>query len=77
VLLTGTPAGCALRAPKRFVRNLMQLVLPEPQLWRAFVGAQSRRAEYLKPGDVVRATIASEDRAIDLGEQRHTIEASP
>lgn len=77
VLLTGTPAGCALRAPKRFVRNLMQLVLPERQLWRAFIRAQSRRVEYLKPGDVVRATIASEDRAIDLGEQRLTIEGSP
>jgi len=77
VLLTGTPAGCALRAPKRFVRNLMQLVLPEPRLWDTFVRMQSKRAEYLRPGDVVRATIASEDRAIDLGAQCHTIEQAP
>jgi 2-keto-4-pentenoate hydratase/2-oxohepta-3-ene-1,7-dioic acid hydratase in catechol pathway len=77
VLLTGTPAGCALRAPKRIVRSLMQLVLPEPQLWRAFVRTQARRGEYLRPGDVVRATIASADRAIDLGEQRHVIEGAP
>ena len=75
VLLTGTPAGCALRAPKRLLRNLMQLVLPEPRLWDTFVRMQGKRAEYLRPGDVVHATIASEDRAIDLGEQHHAIEA--
>ena len=77
VLLTGTPAGCALRAPKRFLRNLMQLVLPEPRLWDTFVRMQSKRAEYLKPGDVVRATIASEDHEIDLGAQSHTVEEAP
>lgn len=76
-LLTGTPAGCALRAPRRLVRSLMQLVLPEPQLWRAFVRTQSKRPEYLRPGDTVRARISSADRAIDLGEQRHAIEGAP
>jgi 2-keto-4-pentenoate hydratase/2-oxohepta-3-ene-1,7-dioic acid hydratase in catechol pathway len=76
VLLTGTPAGCALRAPARVVRSLMQLVLPEPTLWATFTRMQARRAEYLQPGDVVTATIASADRAIDLGEQRHVIEVA-
>jgi 2-keto-4-pentenoate hydratase/2-oxohepta-3-ene-1,7-dioic acid hydratase in catechol pathway len=74
VLLTGTPAGCALRPPRRFVRNLMQLVFPEPRLWAMFTRMQSKRSEYLAPGDVVRARIASADRAIDLGEQCHVIE---
>jgi 2-keto-4-pentenoate hydratase/2-oxohepta-3-ene-1,7-dioic acid hydratase in catechol pathway len=74
VLLTGTPAGCALRAPPRLIRNLMQLVLPEPQLWATFIRMQGNRAEYLRPGDVVRASIASRDGAIDLGEQCHVIE---
>lgn len=77
VLLTGTPAGCALRVPPRFVRNLMQLVLSEPRVWQTFVRTQAKRPAYLRPGDVVRATIASADRAIDLGEQRHVIEAAP
>jgi len=76
VLLTGTPAGCALRAPPRLVRSLMQLVLPEPKLWETFTRMQARRREYLQPGDVVRASIASADRAIDLGEQRHVIEGA-
>jgi 2-keto-4-pentenoate hydratase/2-oxohepta-3-ene-1,7-dioic acid hydratase in catechol pathway len=76
VLLTGTPAGCALRVPPRPLRNLMQLVLPERRFWAAFKRVQGKRPQYLKPGDVVRATIASSDRAIDLGEQRHTIEGA-
>jgi 2-keto-4-pentenoate hydratase/2-oxohepta-3-ene-1,7-dioic acid hydratase in catechol pathway len=76
VLLTGTPAGCALRVPPRLVRSLMQLLLPEPRFWAAFVRAQARRPQYLRPGDVVRAGIASPDRAIDLGEQRHLVEAA-
>jgi hypothetical protein len=52
----------------------MQLVLSEPQLWSTFTRMQARRPEYLRPGDVVRATIASADRTIDLGEQRHVVE---
>jgi 2-keto-4-pentenoate hydratase/2-oxohepta-3-ene-1,7-dioic acid hydratase in catechol pathway len=75
-LLTGTPSGCALRAPKRLVRNLMQLLLPEPQLWAAFTRLQAKRPEYLKPGDEIRATITSADRTIDLGEQRHLVEGA-
>jgi 2-keto-4-pentenoate hydratase/2-oxohepta-3-ene-1,7-dioic acid hydratase in catechol pathway len=76
VLLTGTPAGCALRAPPPLLRNLMQLVLPEPRLWATFTRQQARRPQYLQPGDVVRARIASGDGVIDLGEQRHVIEAA-
>jgi 2-keto-4-pentenoate hydratase/2-oxohepta-3-ene-1,7-dioic acid hydratase in catechol pathway len=68
VLLTGTPSGCALRAPAPFVQRLMGL-LPERVKWRAFIKAQKKRGAYLKPGDVVRSTIKSADRRIDLGEQ--------
>ncbi len=73
VLLTGTPAGCALRVPPPMVRRMMQLVLSEPRLWATFRRVQAKRPQYLKPGDVVRAAIRSADRAIDLGEQRHVI----
>ena len=74
VLLTGTPAGCALRAPPPLVRRLMQLVLPEPKLWATFTRVQARRPQYLRPGDSVRGTIASADGLIDLGEPRHVVE---
>jgi 2-keto-4-pentenoate hydratase/2-oxohepta-3-ene-1,7-dioic acid hydratase in catechol pathway len=70
VLLTGTPSGCALRVPPPLLRKLMQLVLPERKFWATFRAMQAKRPQYLKPGDVVTATIASADRVIDLGEQR-------
>jgi 2-keto-4-pentenoate hydratase/2-oxohepta-3-ene-1,7-dioic acid hydratase in catechol pathway len=72
VLLTGTPSGCALRVPPPAVRRLVQL-LPERTFWRLFVNSQSRRPEYLKPGDAMTATIHSADGRLDLGEQRITI----
>jgi len=37
--------------------------------WALFLSSQSRRPEYLKPGDVMKATIRSADGRIDLGEQ--------
>lgn len=76
VLLTGTPAGCALRVPPRLVRSLLQLILSEAQVWSLFRRTQGRRREYLQPGDQVRATIVSSDGHIQLGEQQHTVEAA-
>jgi 2-keto-4-pentenoate hydratase/2-oxohepta-3-ene-1,7-dioic acid hydratase in catechol pathway len=68
VLLTGTPSGCALRVPPPPLRRLLQL-LPEHLLWKLFINGQSRRPQYLKPGDRITAKIRSGDGAIDLGEQ--------
>jgi 2-keto-4-pentenoate hydratase/2-oxohepta-3-ene-1,7-dioic acid hydratase in catechol pathway len=68
VLLTGTPSGCALRVPPPAVRRVLQL-LPERRFWKLFLKSQTRRLEYLKPGDSISATIRSADRQIDLGEQ--------
>ena len=56
LILTGTPAGCALRVPRPPVRRLMQL-LPERVLWKAFVKAQQKRPAYLHPGDRMTLTI--------------------
>ena len=68
VLLTGTPAGCALRVPPPAVRKIVQL-LPERQFWKLFLKTQSRRPQYLQPGDRINATIRSADGRFDLGEQ--------
>jgi len=70
VLLTGTPSGCALRVPPPLLRKFMQLLMPEQKFWATFKKMQGKRSQYLKPGDVMTATIASADRVIDLGEQR-------
>ncbi|MBV9116196.1 MAG: fumarylacetoacetate hydrolase family protein [Acetobacteraceae bacterium] len=75
LLLTGTPAGCALRVPPPPLRRLMQL-LPERVLWKAFVKAQQKRPSYLKPGDRMTLTIKSPDGRLDLGEQQTTVRAA-
>jgi 2-keto-4-pentenoate hydratase/2-oxohepta-3-ene-1,7-dioic acid hydratase in catechol pathway len=75
LILTGTPAGCALRVPPPAVRRLMQL-LPERVLWKAFVKAQQKRPAYLHPGDRMTLTIRSADGRLDLGEQQTIVHAT-
>jgi 2-keto-4-pentenoate hydratase/2-oxohepta-3-ene-1,7-dioic acid hydratase in catechol pathway len=75
LVLTGTPAGCALRVPPPAVRRLMQL-LPERVLWKAFVKAQQKRPAYLQPGDRMTLAIRSADGRLDLGEQQTVVRAA-
>lgn len=74
LIATGTPAGCALRVPPKAVQK-MGALLSDRARFRIFVDGQAKRSEYLKPGDVVEATIRSPDGAIDLGTQRNRIVA--
>ena len=75
LILTGTPAGCALRVPPPPVRRLMQL-LPDRVFWKAFMTSQQKRASYLKPGDRMTLTIRSSDGRLDLGEQQTLVRAA-
>ncbi|TGL49515.1 FAA hydrolase family protein [Leptospira wolffii] len=68
VLLTGTPSGCALRAPGKLVQKIAGL-LSERKKWELFVKGQSKRSEYLQPKDTIRSCIRTADRRIDLGDQ--------
>lgn len=72
LILTGTPVGTALSAPPKPLRVIGAL-LPPPVRWRAFFKRQATSSEYLKPGDVVEASIATDDGAIDLGRQRNVV----
>lgn len=72
LLATGTPAGCALSIPSPLMQRIAAL-LPERTKWEAFLRVQAKRTQYLKPGDVVEASIKSADGAIDLGVQRNRI----
>jgi 2-keto-4-pentenoate hydratase/2-oxohepta-3-ene-1,7-dioic acid hydratase in catechol pathway len=72
LLLTGTPGGTALQAPPAVIEKLGDL-LPTPLKWRVFFSRQERNPAYLKAGDVVTASIATGDGALDLGTQRVTI----
>jgi 2,4-diketo-3-deoxy-L-fuconate hydrolase len=74
LIATGTPAGCALSVPSPAKQRLGAL-LPEKKKWQVFLKVQARRRQYLKPGDVVEARIASPDGRIDLGVQRNLVVA--
>ena len=65
VVLTGTPAGTAITA--RGIENPHQLDM------QAFLAAQAKNPNYLHHGDVVEATVATDDGAIDLGTQRNKV----
>jgi 2-keto-4-pentenoate hydratase/2-oxohepta-3-ene-1,7-dioic acid hydratase in catechol pathway len=72
LLLTGTPVGTALSAPPKAVMFLVSL-LPPAVKWKMFFKGQVQNPKYLKDGDVVEATVATDDGAIDLGRQRTVV----
>lgn len=69
LILTGTPVGTALSAPPKPIEIIGHL-LPPALKWKAFFSSQSKNVKYLKDGDVIEATVATDDGAIDLGTQR-------
>jgi 2-keto-4-pentenoate hydratase/2-oxohepta-3-ene-1,7-dioic acid hydratase in catechol pathway len=69
LLLTGTPAGTALQAPPAVIEKLGDL-LPTPLKWRVFFSRQERNPAFLKAGDQITTSIATEDGTLDLGTQR-------
>jgi 2-keto-4-pentenoate hydratase/2-oxohepta-3-ene-1,7-dioic acid hydratase in catechol pathway len=72
LILTGTPVGTALSAPPKPVQIIAEL-LPPALKWRTFFKRQAGNPKYLHDGDVIEASIATEDGAIDLGAQRTTV----
>ncbi|HLY34227.1 MAG TPA: fumarylacetoacetate hydrolase family protein, partial [Jatrophihabitantaceae bacterium] len=72
LLLTGTPVGTALSAPPKPV-EIIAALLPPAVKWRLFFKAQAKNMKYLQEGDVVEATIGTDDSAIELGSQRTTV----
>ncbi|MET7806571.1 fumarylacetoacetate hydrolase family protein [Micromonospora chersina] len=72
LLLTGTPVGTALSAPPKPVMFVVSL-LPPALKWKLFFKGQVQNPKYLKDGDVIEATVATDDGAIDLGRQRTVV----
>jgi 2-keto-4-pentenoate hydratase/2-oxohepta-3-ene-1,7-dioic acid hydratase in catechol pathway len=69
LLLTGTPVGTALTAPAKPV-EVIGALLPAALKWKLFFRGQARNPRYLQDGDVVEASVATDDGVIDLGTQR-------
>lgn len=72
LILTGTPAGTALSAPPKPVQLIGNL-LPPALKWKMFFTRQVGNPDYLQDGDVVEATVATDDGAVDLGTQRTAV----
>ena len=75
LIMTGTPAGTALSAPPKPIEIIGSL-LPPAVKWKAFFKRQANNTKYLKHGDVVELSVATDDGAIDLGVQRTTVRYS-
>ena len=73
LILTGTPVGTALSAPPKPIEIIASL-LPPAVKWKAFFKSQARNPKYLHDGDVIEASVRTDDGAIDLGTQRMTVE---
>jgi 2-keto-4-pentenoate hydratase/2-oxohepta-3-ene-1,7-dioic acid hydratase in catechol pathway len=72
LVMTGTPAGTALSAPAKPIEMIGSL-LPAPVKWKAFFKRQAKNTKYLKDGDTVELSVATDDGAIDLGIQRTAV----
>ncbi len=69
LVATGTPGGCALRVP-RWPLRVAALAMSPARRFDAVRSAAAKNPRRLRPGDVVEASIATDDGAIDLGRQR-------
>ena len=72
LILTGTPVGTALSAPPKPVQMIASL-LPPALKWQTFFKRQASNPKYLHDGDVIEASIATDDGVIDLGTQRTVV----
>lgn len=73
VLLTGTPGGVAMNLSKDQIEAATKITSSLTEKTNALIEAQSDNTNYLKEGDIVRASIKSPDGTVDLGEQRNKI----
>jgi 2,4-didehydro-3-deoxy-L-rhamnonate hydrolase len=76
LIATGTPGGVALHPPSATVQKWATFLLPPKKRFMMFLKGQLKHPKYLQPGQTITATIATEDGAIDLGQQTNTIVAA-
>jgi 2,4-didehydro-3-deoxy-L-rhamnonate hydrolase len=76
LIATGTPGGCAVRPPGRLAMFVAKHFLADVARWRMFVRRGLAEPNYLRPGDVIHASIRTDDGAIDLGAQSTRIVAA-
>ena len=75
LIATGTPAGCAARAPGKLAMFVLKHLVSEATKWKLFIGKGRSNPAYLRPGDQIEASIRTDDGRIDLGCQTTRIVA--
>ena len=75
LIATGTPAGCAARAPGKLAMFILKHLMSDARKWQMFIRKGRSNPAYLRPGDHISASIRTDDGAIDLGEQTTSITA--
>jgi len=50
--------------------------LPTTLKWKLFFSSQARNPKYLQDGDIVEASVSTDDGAINLGTQRTTVRSA-
>jgi 2-keto-4-pentenoate hydratase/2-oxohepta-3-ene-1,7-dioic acid hydratase in catechol pathway len=75
LIATGTPAGCAARAPGKLTAWALKHLVSDAVKWRVFINKAQANPAYLRHGDRINASIRTDDGAIDLGEQTTLIAA--
>lgn len=75
ILATGTPGGCALQAPPKPIMMLAQIMSPKRRQ-KLIRRAAQKNPRRLQVGDLVEASVRTDDGKIDLGRQRNRVAAS-
>ncbi|MDE2593332.1 MAG: fumarylacetoacetate hydrolase family protein [Burkholderiales bacterium] len=70
LIATGTPSGCAAKAPGKAAMFIAKHLLSEETKWKLFIRNGLKNPLYLQPNDVMELSIRTDDGQIDLGAQR-------
>lgn len=75
LIATGTPAGCAAKAPGKLVMFILKHFMSDAGKWKAFIAKATKNPLYLQPNDVMTLSIRTDDGRLDLGRQRTKVVA--
>jgi len=75
LVATGTPAGCAAKAPGKLVTFIARHFMSDATKWKMFISKGINNPLYLQPNDVMSLSIRTDDAALDLGEQQTRVVA--
>lgn len=70
LIATGTPAGCAAKAPGKLVMFILKHFMSDAGKWKAFIAKATKNPLYLQPNDVMALSIRTDDGSLDLGRQQ-------